>query len=58
MSFQVFDKDDAESWRLIRSEPVVTRSRIKISWWKIWKMFSSRTLWTDAQGALLDGHCT
>ena len=56
--FQVFDKDDADSWRLIRIEPVVTRKRISISWWKIWKLFSSRTLWTDAHCILLDGQCT
>lgn len=58
MSFQVFDKDDADSWRLIRSEPVVSQKRNKYSWYKIWKIFSSDISWTDAHGTLLDSHCT
>jgi hypothetical protein len=58
MSFQVFDKVHADPWRLIRSEPVVTQKRIRIPLWKIWKWFSSRTLWVDSHGILLDSHCT
>jgi hypothetical protein len=58
MSFQVFDKDDADIWRLIRSEKVMTQMRNHIAWWKIWKLFSSRTSWIDAYGILLDSHCT
>jgi hypothetical protein len=58
MSFQVFDKDDADSWKLIRIEQVVTLKRLSISGWIIWKWFSSRKEWTDAYGILLDSHRT
>jgi hypothetical protein len=60
MSFQVFDKDDADTWRLIRSGQlaVVTQQRNHIPWWKTWKIFSSRASWTHAYGILLDSHCT
>lgn len=58
MSFQVFDKEDADSWTFVRSEPAVTLERLKIPSWKFWKWLSSRKSWTDAHGILLDSHCT
>ena len=58
MSFQVFDKGDADLWKLIRSEPVMAQKRNRIPWWKIWKVFSSRTSWIESYGILLESHCT
>ncbi len=57
MSFQILDKDDADSWTLIRFEPVVNQKRDDRPWYKIWKIFSSGISWTDAHGILLDSHC-